>query len=197
MMMIFDVQEPYRIKKPNINQSIYEKLSIAYNIQPLPEQIFYYIYAILYSNIYRTRYVEFLKIDFPRVPFTNDYNLFIKLSKLGQQLADLHLLKSNQLANAISKFPNSGSNKVAKPKYTEEKVWINNEQYFDGITKAVWHYPIGGYQVCDKWLKDRNSRMLSLEEIKTYCKIATALAKTIELQHEIDKHYDDIEASLT
>ncbi len=70
---------------------------------------------------------------------------------------------------------------------------MNNDQYFDGIKEEVWKYQIGGYQVCAKWLKDRKGRMLTLDEIKTYCKIATALSKTIEVQKEIDEYFDNIE----
>ncbi|HOV93097.1 MAG TPA: DUF559 domain-containing protein [Candidatus Kapabacteria bacterium] len=196
-----------------------------------PESIFYYVYAVLYSNIYREKYKEFLKIDFPRIPFTKDYEQFITLGKLGERLANIHLLKSTELENVISKFPIEGNCKVEKvvweapspltplPKVVGEepspltplpmgegnkesplpmgedlgeggKVYINKEQYFDGIKEDVWKYHIGGYQVCDKWLKDRKGRTLSLEEIKTYCKIVTALAKTIEIQSEIDEVYE-------
>jgi len=157
------------------------------------KEIFYYIYAVLYSNTYRTKYAEFLKIDFPRIPFTKNFKLFIQLGKFGKQLADLHLLKSKDLDKTISKFSKEGNNKVEKLKYDNEKVWINKEQYFSGINKEVWEYQIGGYQICDKWLKDRKERALSLEEVQTYGKIVTALSKTIELQKEIDKLYDMIE----
>ena len=160
------------------------------------KEIFYYIYAVLYSNTYRTKYAEFLKIDFPRIPFTKNYKLFIQLGKLGKQLADLHLLKSKDLDKTISKFFKEGNNKVEKLKYDNGKVWINKEQYFSGINKEVWEYQIGGYQICDKWLKDRKERALSLEEVQTYGKIVTALSKTIELQKEIDKLYDMIEEKL-
>ena len=185
-----------------------------------PESIFYYVYAVLYSNIYREKYKEFLKIDFPRIPFTKDYEQFIALGKLGERLANIHLLSSTELENVISKFPIEGNCKVEKvvweapspltplPKVVGEepspltplpmgedlgeggKVYINKAQYFDGIKEDVWKYHIGGYQVCDKWLKDRKGRTLSLEEIKTYCKIVTALAKTIEIQSKIDELYE-------
>jgi predicted helicase len=191
VMMVFEPRATYG-RKPNIAAIIFEKLETAFGKRPTTENIFYYIYAILYSNIYRDKYTEFLKIDFPRIPFTRDYNLFIELSKLGYQLADLHLLKSKQLNTTIAKFPESGNNKVLKLKYADAKIWINNKQYFDGIPEAVWQYQIGGYQVCEKWLKDRKERILSLEEIKTYCRIVAALSRTIELQVEIDKSYDEI-----
>jgi predicted helicase len=183
-------------KKPNIKPELFEELKKNFKKEVTPEEIFYYIYAVLYSNIYRTKYAEFLKIDFPRVPFTKDYKLFIQLAKLGKQLADLHLLKSNELEKTISKFPIEGNNKVEKPRFDNGKVWINKEQYFDGVKEEVWQYQIGGYQVCDKWLKDRKDRTLTLDEIKTYCKIVTALSKTIDLQKEIDKYFEEVEKTV-
>ena len=160
------------------------------------KNIFYYIYAVLYSNIYRTKYAEFLKIDFPRIPFTKDYKLFIQLGKLGKQLADLHLLHSDDLRKVIPKFPFTERKKVDKIIYEDGKVWINNEQYFDGVKENVWKYQIGGYQVCEKWLKDRKERTLTFEEIQTYLKIVTALSKTIKLQKEIDKHFKRVEETV-
>ena len=179
-------------KKPNIKPELFEELKKNFKKEVKPEEIFYYIYAVLYSNTYRTKYAEFLKIDFPRVPFTRDYKLFIQLGKLGKQLADLHLLKTKELDKTISKFPIDGNNKVEKPKYENDKIWVNKEQYFDGVTEQVWNYQIGGYQVCEKWLKDRKGRTLNLDEIETYCKIVTALSRTIWLQNEIDKLYEAI-----
>lgn len=183
-------------KKPNINPELFEELKKSFKKEVTPEEIFYYIYAILHSNIYRTKYAEFLNIDFPRVPFTKEYKLFIQLGKLGKQLADLHLLKSKDLEKTISKFPIDGNKKVEKPKYENEKVWINKEQYFDGIKENVWQYQIGGYQVCEKWLKDRKERTLTLDEIKTYCKIVTSLSKTIDLQNELDKYFENVEKTV-
>lgn len=196
-------------KKPNINPELFETLRTTFKKSPrasikkskgefeiTPEQIFYYIYAILYSNTYRTKYAEFLKIDFPKVPFTKNYQLFLELGKLGNQLADLHLLKDEAFKTTISKFPIKGTNKVEKPKYKEEKVYINNDQYFDGVKEEIWNYQIGGYQVCEKWLKDRKERPLTLEEIQTYSKIVTALSKTIEIQNQIDELYPKVEKTL-
>jgi hypothetical protein len=105
----------------------------------------------------------------------------------------LHLLKSNELDQPITKFQGKGDNKVEKMTYGEERVWINKDQYFDGITEEIWKYQIGGYQVCDKWLKDRKGRILSLDDIKHYCKFVTAIIKTIEIQKKIDNLYPEIE----
>ena len=200
-IVLFEPEVKYDARVPNINSELFEELKNNYNKDVTPKEIFYYIYAILYSNTYRTKYAEFLKIDFPRVPFTKDYKLFIQLGKLGKQLADLHLLKPKDLDKTISKFQGKGNNKVEKPRFDSAqrgngKVWINKEQYFDGIKEEVWQYQIGGYQVCEKWLKDRKERTLTLDEIKTYCKIVTALSKTIELQKEIDKYFEEVEKTV-
>lgn len=195
-IMMFEPEVEYQTRQSNIKPALIEELKKNYKKEVTPEEIFYYIYAVLYSNAYRTKYTEFLKIDFPRVPFTKDYKLFIQIGKLGKQLADLHLLKSKDLDKTISKFQGKGNNKVEKPKYETEKVWINKEQYFDGVKEEVWQYQIGGYQVCEKWLKDRKTRTLNLDEIKTYCKIITALSKTIVLQNEIDKYFEEVEKTV-
>ncbi|MBI3591904.1 MAG: DNA methyltransferase, partial [Nitrospirae bacterium] len=154
-----------------------------------PEEIFYYIYAIIYSNVYRTKYAEFLKIDFPRIPFTKNYKLFSKMSDYGGQLVNIHILKDKEMDKPIAKFQGEGDNRMKKQKYDAEtlRVYINGGQYFEGIDKEVWEYHIGGYQVLDKWLKDRKDRILSLDEIKHYCMIVTALKKTIEIQKAIDE----------
>lgn len=219
-LLMFEPEEEYVTTLPNISKDIISSLCNTFRkpfYHPLyrvekeeegekvdpkklegfaSKNIFYYIYAILYSNSYRKKYAEFLKIDFPRIPFTKDYKLFKNLGTLGEQLADLHLLNSKDLDKTISDFPKDESNKVEKLKYENEKVWINSTQYFNGVKDEVWNYQIGGYQVCEKWLKDRKGRTLSTEEIRTYCKIVTALSKTIELQKEIDKNFEQVEKTI-
>jgi predicted helicase len=223
-MLLFDPEAEYFVKKPNLSPAFIEKLtkkykkSFAYDLSFLrkqesrekeldshfhgnddqyiaPEQIFSYIYAVLYSNIYRTKYAEFLKIDFPRIPFTKDYKLFKKTGEYGKKLIDLHLLKSPSLNSPIAKFQGKGNNKVEKINYNEKekRVYFNPNQYFEGISNDVWNFQIGSYQVCDKWLKDRKGKRLSLDDIKHYCKIVTALKKTIEIQKTIDNIYPQIE----
>ena len=185
-------------KQPNINSDLYNKLSQAYKKEPTPEEILYYIYAVLYSNTYRTKYAEFLRIDFPRIPFTKDNELFSLMGSYGKRLTDLHLLESSELDTPIARIQGEGDGKVGKARYDEGQgyVYINNEKYFEGIPKEVWEYHFGGYQVCQKWLKDRKDRTLSLDEIKQYCKIVTALQKTIEIQNLIDVVYPEVEKEL-
>ena len=182
-------------RKPNLNPKLVESLTEVYHKEPTPEEIFCYIYGILYSNVYRSKYAEFLKIDFPKVPFTKNYELFKTIGKYGSKLVDLHLMKSAELNNPIVKFQGGGDYGVRKVRYEEtgKQVYINDSQYFEGIEREVWEYQIGGYQVLDKWLKGRKGRKLSLDDIKHYCQIATALEKTIKIQRDIDNIYLDIE----
>jgi predicted helicase len=163
-----------------------------------PEEILAYIYAVLYSETYRAKYAEFLKTDFPRIPFTKNDKLFRKLAALGSNLQKLHLMDTNQLGKPVSKFQGKGDGKVEKPYYEPKpkKAWINEHQCFEGVPPEVWQYRIGGYQVCDKWLKDRKGRVLRVEDIQHYCRIVTALAKTLETQDEIDKLYNDVEGEV-
>ena len=180
-------------KEPNIAKEIYEKLTTVYKKQTTPENIFYYIYGILYSNIYRETYSEYLKIDFPKVPFTSDNKLFGKLSKLGKQLADLHLLKSSLLDKPIAKYHGKSINdKIEKIIYQEkeQRIYINKEKYFEGIKPAVWNYYVGAYQVLHKYLKDRKDRVM--DNPKHYILIITALHHTINIQNKIDKIFPEI-----
>jgi hypothetical protein len=209
-----------------------------------PEDVFNYIYAVFHSPTYRTRYAEFLKSDFPRVPLTSEVKLFRSLCELGSELVALHLLESPRLEKPIARYPVTGSNLVEKgfPKYfapgepepvfveaasrrhtgggvnpplpppvprlKEGRVYINRStgvppvgghgqdahatkggatgQYFEGIPPEVWNFHIGGYQVCEKWLKDRRGRTLAYDDLEHYCKVVTALSETIRLMAAID-----------
>jgi len=179
---------------PNFTAEFLQAVHEALGAEPAPEEIFYYIYAVLYSPTYRKRYEEFLKIDFPRVPMPTDYALFKQLSELGKELVDLHLLKHPSLSETDVGFPVSGSNTVEKVRYDEEnrRVYFNKEQYFGGVSKAVWEYRIGAYQVAEKYLKDRKKRELFLEEIEHYRVVAKAIERTIEVQGRIEEGIDRV-----
>lgn len=194
---LFSVTESHH-KRPNLSHELLTALTKAYGKKPMPEEIFYYIYAVLYSDTYRTRYTEFLKTDFPRVPFTKSHKLFADMGKLGKQLVELHLLKSPAIDHPTVRFEGKGDNRVEKQRYDEkaQRAYINAVQYFEEIEPAIWTYQIGGYQVMDKWLKDRKGRILSLEDIQHYCRVATALKKTIAVQAEIDSLYPQIEVDV-
>jgi hypothetical protein len=187
-----------RHKQPNIHPGLLTALSKAYGKKPTPEEIFYYIYAVLYSPAYRTQYAEFLKADFPRVPLTKNHKLFSGMGELGKQLVELHLLKSPTLDHPTIQFQGKSDNRIEKQRYSEkdQRVYINTSQYFEGIEPEVWEYQISGYQVLDKWLKDRKTRTLSLEDIQHYCRVATAIQKTIAIQAEIDNLYPRIESDI-
>ncbi len=179
----------------NLDPSLLPALKEAYGRDVSPEVIFCYVYAVLCASTYRSKYAEFLKTDFPRVPFTRDPKLFRELAQLGKRLVDLHLLKSPELDPPIARLQGVGDNKVEKPRYSqkEKAVYINNAQRFEGIEPKVWEYQIGGYHVLDKWLKDRKGRTLSLEDIRHYCQVVTALANTIEVRQAIDRLYPKVE----
>jgi predicted helicase len=195
-LMMFEPDESYFTERPNISRVVFEELKKNFKKEPTPEEIFYYVYAILYSKTYRTKYAEFLKNDYPYIPFPKNYKLFSALSRLGNHLIFFHMLKARELEKTAQIFSGKGNNEVENLKYENEKVWINKEQYFNNVKEEVWKYQIGGYQVCEKWLKDRKGRTLTHEEIQTYSKIVTALSKTIDLQTEIDKYYDSVEKSV-
>ena len=195
---LFNYKKEREERESNINCKLLKIFSDTYKNQASSEEIFYYIYAVLYSNLYREKYAEFLKIDFPRIPFTKNYDLFIEMGKLGKRLVDLHLLKSTELDPPLCKFPIKGENRVEKIKYDEKekRIYFNEKQYFEGISQDIWQYQIGSYQVCRKWLKDRKGRCLSLEDIKHYCRMITALQKTIKIQQEIDNIYEEVERNI-
>lgn len=180
-------------RKPNIAPKVLEMLVSAYKKLPTPEQILHYCYAVLYSNTYREKYAEYLRIDFPRIPFTNDYKLFMKMSEYGEELANLHLLKSKKLNKPIVKNRGVGDDKIERVNYNEESgyVLINHKKYFDGITPQMWNYHIGGYQVLEKYLKDRKGRQMNDPAI--YCKIATAISCTIEIQNKLDSLFEKLD----
>ena len=154
-----------------------------------PEQVFGYIYAILHAPTYRTRYAEFLRGDFPRIPLAPTRAAFESLATLGWDLAQKHLLKLVP-ANPVS-YKGKGDNTVEKPRYaeTEQAVYINATQSFAPVPEPVWNFHIGGYQVIDKYLKSRKGRTLTLDEVTTVEQIVTVLAFTITQMQAIDTIY--------
>ena len=172
-------------KKPNFSPEFLKFITEKYNRELTPEEIFYYIYAILYSPTYRKKYEEFLQYDFPRIPFVDDYKKFKNLSGLGKKLIELHLMRKKLPIKG--KFDIQGSNVVEKVKYEDDKIWINKEQYFDGVPENIWNFYIGGYQVLDKWLKSRKNRKLESKDIEQFLQIVEIIRETINLMNEIDK----------
>jgi predicted helicase len=186
------------IRYPNLNAEIIKqiegKLGLTFTNEKettentfAPIDILDYIYAILHSPTYREKYKEFLKIDFPRVPYPKNKETFFKLVKLGGEIRQIHLLESPTVENFITEYPIDGDNVVVKPMYKNDKVFINKTQYFDRVPEVAWNFYIGGYQPAQKWLKDRKGRKLEFEDLLHYQKIIVALSETDRLMKEIDE----------
>ncbi|MGE4347901.1 MAG: type ISP restriction/modification enzyme, partial [Flavobacteriaceae bacterium] len=163
-----------------------------------PLDVLDYIYAVLHSPTYREKYKEFLKIDFPRVPYPKDQDTFWQLVNLGGEIRQIHLLESPKVEQYITQYPIDGDNVVGKPKYVpipkneetgvlQGNVFINDSQYFANVPLTAWKFYIGGYQPAQKWLKDRKGRKLEFDDILHYQKIIVALTETDRLMKEIDK----------
>lgn len=173
-----------------------------------PEDVFDYMYAIFHSPTYRSRYNDFLRLDFPRVRFTSNKKLFRELCSLGDELVTLHLMRIPP--SIITSYPIPGDNTVGKVTYSppssvedkclfsevdkeerQGRIWINSEQYFEGVSPEVWSFYVGGYQVCQKWLKDRKGRKLTYDDLSHYQRIVSTLSVTIHLMSRIDKVIED------
>lgn len=154
------------------------------------ENIFDYIYAVLHSPSYREKYKEFLKIDFPRVPYPKDKKQFDALVAFGRELRELHLLESPKIRIPITTFDvstESGENPVEKITYKNGNAYINSTQYFGDVPEVAWNFYIGGYQPAQKWLKDRKGRTLTNEDIEHYQQMIVALVETDRIMKEIQK----------
>lgn len=204
------------VREPNINvkflTEVGEKLALKFTVEKetvvetfAPIDILDYIYAILHSPNYREKYKEFLKIDFPKVPYPVSQDNFWRLVKLGSQLRQIHLLEGSGVYKYATQYPIDGDNIITKIKFEENyeiihrdtitniepaypmgRVYINDTQYFEMVPEVAWNFYIGGYQPAQKWLKDRKGRELSYEDIQHYQKIIVALKRTDEIMKEID-----------
>lgn len=198
------LNEDFSEKTPNLNWEIINKIEeklampFIYSVDDdyfdikwdffTPEDLFDYIYAVLHSKSYRETYKEFLKIDFPKIPFDIDKETFSKLVKLWRELRSYHLMENENLIpkNFITKYPIDWNNEVGKVKWEDEKVFINDTQNFEWVTRDVWDFYIWWYQPAQKWLKDRKWRNLSYEDILHYSKIVLCLKETIRIMEEIE-----------
>ncbi|MBA3447860.1 MAG: hypothetical protein H0T56_09690 [Pseudaminobacter sp.] len=149
-----------------------------------------YIYAVLHAPAYRSRYAEFLRIDFPRIPFPDTARDFEALSRLGWALVQAHLMRDLP-KRGLADYHGRGDNAVEHVRWSTEdqRISINRTQSFAPVPEAVWNFHIGGYQVIDKYLKSRKGRTLSLDEINHVGRIADALAFTIDQMERIDAAY--------
>jgi len=186
---------------PDLEDRVYAQPPEGYDpqLEISPLSILDYIYAVLHSPSYRSTYKEFLKIDFPRVPYPKDRATFWHLVELGCELRQIHLLESDVVEKYITQYPEDGDNVVTKPKFvidddhrvmnpalTNGNVFINDKQYFSNVPEVAWNFYIGGYQPAQKWLKDRKDRELSYEDILHYQKIIVALSETDRIMKGID-----------
>ena len=188
----------------NFNKALYDRIAQGLNYLPCyddnilvdptseyngvlyPQDLFDYIYAVLHSPSYRERYKEFLKIDFPRIPYPTDWERFRDLVEKGEELRQLHLMEDMPSKTGIT-FPVAGSLQVDCYRWQENRVYINAEQYFDGVPESAWQFFIGGYQPAQKWLKDRKGMTLSFEDVKHYGRIIYVLQQTERIMQEIDE----------
>jgi len=201
--------EENQTRKPNLDPKIGAKIAEGLGLEFTNEKeerdgtfapidLLDYIYAVLHSPAYREKYKEFLKIDFPRVPYPTDAETFWQLVQLGGELRQIHLLESPTVEQFITRYPVDGDNTVPRKMTsksigyeataeTNGRVWINDTQYFDNVPLIAWEFYIGGYQPAQKWLKDRHGRTLSFDDILHYQKIIVALTETHRLMQQIDQ----------
>ncbi len=178
-------------RRANLDKGGVTKLcaSAALREEPSPEDIFDYIYGVLHSPTYRAKFKEFLKVDFPRIPYPKDAVEFVRFRDAGRELRMTHLMKDAEptLSETRARFPVAGDNTVDKVEWEDGRVYINATQYFDNVPDEAWEQPIGGYRPAEKWLKDRKGRVLTQDDLKHYQRIILALAKTREIMNGLMK----------
>jgi type I restriction-modification system DNA methylase subunit len=187
-----ELPQPIWKKSANIDSLFIKTLEATYSKNIDPEDFLYYVYAVLYSPTYRETYAPFLKIDYPRIPFTSDPEVFEEMARLGERLKDLHLLRSEELEDSTVRFQGTGDDIIRFRRYDpdQKRLYINKDKYFENLDPEVWHYQIGGYQVLDKYIKDRKDQPLT--DPRHIIRIATALARTLEIQSKIDESFPRI-----
>ena len=173
-------------KRANLDEKIWAEINRCVGKETTPEEVFDYIYGVLHSPRYHKYYREFLKVDFPRIPYPENAAQFGHFVSYGNRLRQLHLLHSLPDMPSVATFPMSGTCTVEQPRYAAGRVYINATQYFDHVPEAAWQFYIGGYQPAQKWLKDRKGRTLSFDDIAHYQKIIRVLLETDKLMGEID-----------
>jgi hypothetical protein len=154
----------------------------------LPDElrVFDYIYGVLHSPDYRETYAQFLKIDFPRIPYPASPEVFAHVAEKGGALRRLHLMEDAAIGATPYPFKGDGDNVVVKPALSDDgRVMINPDQYFENVPAVAWEFHIGGYQPAQKWLKDRKGRALSFDDVVHYQKIIKILIETDRIMKEI------------
>ncbi|SHG81810.1 N-6 DNA Methylase [Fibrobacter sp. UWCM] len=191
-------------RKPNLDEKIWHKIDACLDSSTpfpsassgnyaqndnshitTPEQIFDYIYGVLHTPSYREKYKEFLKIDFPRIPYPENKEEFGRIVSIGNKLRKLHLME--EIPPQATSFDIEGDNAVSEIRFEKEKVYINKTQYFANVPELAWNFYIGGYQPAQKWLKDRKNRTLTYDDISHYRKIIAILIETHKLMQTLDE----------
>jgi len=170
-------------RRANLDEKIWQQINAAIGRETTPEQVFDYIYGVLHSPSYRTKYKEFLKVDFPRIPYPASAQEFERYRNAGNRLRELHLM--HNLPQPEVTFPVGGTLQVDCCRWQNGRVYINATQYFDGVPESAWNFYIGGYQPAQKWLKDRRGRTLSFEDVRHYQQIIYILQETERIMGEI------------
>ncbi len=171
---------------PNFNDKILDKIKDKAG-DVSPEQIFDYVYGVLHSPKYREEFNEFLKFDFPRIPYPKNAEMFNYFASYGNQLRQLHLMQNVIVNPKWATMDTTGTNEVTECNYRQGRVYINKEQYFDNVPEDAWDFKIGSYQPAQQWLKDRK-RPLDWKDMSHYQKIITVLMETKRIMEEIDKY---------
>lgn len=181
-----DLDKARRVNfEPKLNKKLQKMAEHAEHGKPDEVQVVDYIYGVLHCPAYRETYAEFLKIDFPRIPWPTTPDEFWDVSAKGTELRKLHLMEPASIGATPYPFTGEGDNEVDKPRFEDGHVWINDSQYFADAPPVSWDFYIGGYQPAQKWLKDRKGRTLSFEEVKHYQKILKTLSETDRLMKTI------------
>ena len=170
---------------PNFSPAVLKKIEQRLGEKVEPLELFDYIYAVLHNPAYRERYKEFLKIDFPRIPYPSNPELYHNLAQMGSRLRKLHVMDNSSAWHVNTTYPVSGKNQVETPVYREGAVYINQQQYFGNVPLCAWEFYIGGYQPAQKWLKDRKGHTLSFSDIRHYQEIIATLSETIHIMEAI------------
>lgn len=185
-----DEQDLDQTRRVNFDPTLYAKLQelAKHPAQGTPDElaVFDYIYGVLHCPAYRSTYAEFLKIDFPRIPWPKTPAEFWDVSAKGHTLRQLHLMDAATIGPTPFPFMGDGDNTVEKPRFEDGKVWINATQYFDAAPEVSWGFYIGGYQPAQKWLKDRKGRALSFDDVKHYQRILKILIETDRIMQTIE-----------
>ncbi len=178
-------------RRPNLDETIWAQINTAIGHEASPEDIFDYIYGVLHSPLYREKYKEFLKVDFPRIPYPKNADEFEHFRSCGNALRELHLM--HNVPDTSVRFEQQGSMMVDYLRWEWNKddgysgnVWINDTQCFESVPTEAWEFYIGGYQPAQKWLKDRKGRKLEYDDVKHYCKIIAVLMETARIMKTID-----------